>query len=198
MTLGSRDKRALAGLAAAVAGVAIFLVTSRGERQPAVVGASDNIPGAERRLARARLLAAGVPGKEGVLKQVTAELAAREKGVIQAQTAAQAQAQLLDIVRRTGKAQSPPIEFGTVELTQEIARLGEDYGEVQVTVPFTCRIEDLVNFLADLTKQPEAIATSEIRIAAQNAKQKTISVRLTVSGVVPRRLVPDRKGLAAF
>ncbi len=198
MTLGSRDKRALAGLAAAVAGVAIFLVASGGGRQSAVVGASDNIPGAERRLARARLLAASVPGKEGVLKQVAAELAAREKGVIQAQTAAQAQAPLLDIVRRTGKAQAPPIEFGTVELAQEITRLGEDYGEVQVSVPFTCRIEDLVNFLADLTKQPEAIATSEIRIAAQNAKQKTISVRLTVSGVVPRRLVPDRKGLAAF
>jgi hypothetical protein len=198
MTLTQRDKRALAGLGIAVAGVAVFMLASGGSGQPAVVGATDNISNAERRLAHARQLAASVPGKQELLKQVTAELAAREKGVIQAQTAAQAQAQLLDIVRRVGKAQSPPVEFGTVELAQDVTRLGEDYGEVQVTVPFTCRIEDFVNFLADLTKQPEAISTSEIRITAQDAKEKTIGVRLTVSGVVPRRLVPEKKGLAAF
>jgi hypothetical protein len=129
---------------------------------------------------------------------VTADLAVREKGILQAQTAAQAQAQLLDIVRRTGKSENPPIEFGTVELGQDVTRLGDNYGEVQITVPFICRIEDLVNFLADLTKQQEAIATSEIRMAAQDQKQKTVTVRLTVSGIVPRRLVPEKKGLAAF
>ncbi len=196
MTLATRDKRALAGLAVAVAGVAIFMAVSGGSSAPAVVGASDSIAAAERRLERVRQLAASVPGKQELLKQVSAELAAREKGIIQAQTAAQAQAQLLDIVRRVAKEQTPPVEFGTVDLSQEVARLGEDYGEVRVTIPFTCRIEDLVNFLADLSKQPETVSTWDLRVASQDAKKKLITVRLTVSGVVPRRLVPEKKGLA--
>lgn len=198
MTLSSRDQRALAGLAVAAAAVVIFLATSGGDSQPPIVSASDSITSVERRLDRVRRLAASVPGKEELFKNVTAELAVREKGILQAQTAAQAQAQLLDVVRRVGKAQTPPVEFGTVELSQEIARLGEDYGEVQITVPFVCKIEEFVNFLADLTKQPEMIATSEMRITAQDTKEKTISVRLTVSGVVPRRLVPEQKGPGTF
>jgi type II secretory pathway component PulM len=198
VNLSTRDKRALAGLGAAAVGVAIFLASSGTEAQPSIVSASDSISSAERRLERVRSLAASVPGKQVVLEHAAAELAVREKGIIQAQTAAQAQAQLLDVVRRVARAQTPPVEFGTVELSQEIARLGEDYGEIQITVPFTCRIEEFVNFLADLTKQPEAIATSDMRITTQDGKEKTISVRLTVSGVVPRRLVPDKKGPATF
>jgi hypothetical protein len=198
VTLSTRDKRALVGLAAAALGVTVFLATSGGDAPPSVVNATNSISSAERRLERVRRLAATVPGKEELLEHVTAELAVREKGILQAQTAAQAQAQLLDVVRRVARAQTPPVEFGTVELSQEIARLGEEYGEIQITVPFSCRIEEFVNFLADLTKQPEAIATSEMRISAQDSKEKTVLVRLTVSGVVPRRLVPDKKGPATF
>lgn len=194
MRLKQRDKRALMALAGAAVLVLGFEVFSGGNRQPPVVGVADSIPTAEKRLARVRRLAAGVPGREAVLKQVTAELAQREKGVIQAETAAQAQAQLWNIVRRAGRAQSPPLEFGSVELNQQTARLGDDYGEVRVSAPFTCRIEDLLNFLAALTQQPEALAITELRISATDPKQKTISVRLTVAGVVPRRLVPEKKG----
>ena len=65
-------------------------------------------------------------------------------------------------------------------------------------MPFTCHVEELVNLLADLTNRPEAIAIDEAHISAVDAKQKTISVRLVVSGVVPRRLVPEKKGGAAL
>ena len=51
--------------------------------------------------------------------------------------------------------------------------------------------------------QASGIPSAERRLARlrQQAatvagKQKTISVHLTVSGVVPRRLVPDKKGVA--
>ncbi|HEX8984082.1 MAG TPA: GspMb/PilO family protein [Bryobacteraceae bacterium] len=197
MTLAARDKRALAGLAVGLVAVAIYLSSSDQGKVPEVISASDTIPAVERRLAQARKLAASISGKEQSLKQVQGELAQREKGILQAQTAAQAQARLLDVVRRVGGAQTPPIDFGTVELAQEIKKLG-DYGEVEISVPFTCRTEELVNFLADLTHQPETIATSELRIAAADTKQKTVTVRLTVAGVVPHRLVPEKKGLAAF
>jgi Type II secretion system (T2SS), protein M subtype b len=101
---------------------------------------------------------------------------------------------LLDIVRRTARAQAPPVELGAVEF-QSPARLG-DYAEVRIGVLFSCHIEELLNLLADLASQPEAIAVDEMRISAADPKQKTVSVHLTVSGVVPRRLVPDKKGVA--
>jgi Type II secretion system (T2SS), protein M subtype b len=190
-----RDKRALVVLAAVSAALLLYFAFSGQSGQPQVVGAADSIPSAERRLARARRLAAGVSGRQEALKQVSSELAEREKGVIQADTAAQAQAQLLNVVKRVAKAQNPPLEFGTMELGQQVARLGEDYGEVQVSVPFNCHIDELLNFLADLTRQPEALATNEMRVSAGDAKQKTIQVRLTIAGVVPKRLVPQKKAV---
>jgi hypothetical protein len=193
--LERRDKRALAALAGVALVLALYVVFSGGSGQTAVVRASGSIPLAEKRLARVRQLASGVAGREQVLKQVSAELAEREKGVIQADTAAQAQAQLVDIVKRVAMAQTPPLEFGTVELGQQVARLGEDYGEVQVSVPFTCHIDELLNFLADLTRHPEALALNDLRISAGDAKQKVILVRLTIAGVVPKRLVPQKKAL---
>lgn len=197
MRITARDRRALVLLGGAGALWLVLVLAGGGDGPPAAVGLAEPIPAAERRLARMREQAATVPGQEQILQRVTADLAAREQGILQAQTAAQAQAQMLEVVRRVARAQAPPIDFGTVELTQEVRRLG-DYGEVELSVPFTCRIEELLNFLADLTKQREAIATSEIRISAQDPKEKTITVRLTVSGVVPKRLVPEKKGLAAF
>jgi type II secretory pathway component PulM len=195
VTLQTRDKRALVGLGAAVVLLLIYLAFSGGGAAPAVVAATDSIPTAEKRLTRVRQLAAGVVGREQVLKQVSAELAERERGVIQAATAAQAQAQLLNVVRRVAKAQTPPLEFGTVDLGKQISELGDNYGEVQISMPFTCHIEELINFLADLSKQPEALATTDLRITAQDPKQKTLLVRLTVAGVVPKRLVPQKKAV---
>ena len=141
MKLQQRDRRALFLLvgAAVLFGI-LFFATGGEERRAAATGRLNSIPAAERRLARLREQAATVSGKEKLLKQVTADLDRREKGIIQAQTAAQAQAQLLDVVRRVAKEQNPPLEFGNVELSQEVKKLGE-YGEVEVTVPLTCRIE---------------------------------------------------------
>jgi type II secretory pathway component PulM len=195
MSLQPRDKRALAGLGVAVLGAAVFVIFSGGGAEPKVAGVAGTIPAAEKRLARVRQLAAGVEGREQLFKKVSAELAEREKGVIQAETAAQAQAQLLDILKRIGKAQPAPIEFGSVEMGRQISSFGEDYGVVQVSVPFNCHIEDLLNFLADLGSQPQVLATNDIRISPADAKQKTISVRLTVAGVVAKRLVPQKRGL---
>ena len=56
------------------------------------------------------------------------------------------------------------------------------------------RIDELVNLLATLSAQPETIATDEVRFGMANAKQKTMPVRLTVSGIVAQRLAPQKKG----
>lgn len=193
MTLQPRDKRALAILAAAslmAAGIYFFPAGNNGSR---IVAPPDEVAAVEKRLARARQIAATVPGKEEVYKKVAAELAAREKGLIQADTPAQAQAQLLQILRRVGRAQPQPLDVRGNEMGQ-VRAFGDNYGEVTVSVTMDCRIDQLVNFLADLANQPELIATSEIRVGAAQGREKIVPVRLTVSGVVPKKMVPQKKG----
>jgi hypothetical protein len=109
-----------------------------------------------------RETAATVPGKEKAAKQAAAELATREKGMILADTAAQAQAQLLEIIRRAGKDEGIDVR-GAEEM--KVRPLADDYGEVVVAVSFTCRIEQFVNFMTALANRPELLATSDIRVA---------------------------------
>ena len=83
-------------------------------------------------------------------------------------------------------------EFGPVK------PLGDDYGEVSVAVSFESGIDRFVNFLAALTSEKALLATSEMRITSANPKEKTVNVRLTLSGVIPRKLVPEQKGSSLF
>lgn len=194
MTPQTRQRRALAALAAAVLLILILRLTLPDPDKPSVAAAPDSISRSESRLNRVRQRAATLPAREQALKVLMAELAAREKGVIQADTLAQAQAQLVQIVRRLTSSQTPPIEARSVEIGQ--ARpLSEQYGEILVPISFECRIEQLVNLLADMTAQPELIATSELRVLMASQKDKTINVRLIISGLVPRKLVPEKRGL---
>ncbi len=195
MSLQVGNKRPLLLLAPAVLLWIVLELTWKAPA-PAVVASVDSVSMAERRLARLRLAASMVPGKQQVLKLATAELESREKTIIQAATAAQAQAQLLEIARRTARALPQPVEFGSTELVQQVAPFGTNYGEVFVTVNFTCHIEDVVNLLAELTAQPEAIATRDIRLVARGVSKedKPVTVRLTISGLVPRNLVPQKRG----
>ena len=194
MKLEKRDQRALLLLAAAAVVMLLLKLSTRSGPEVAEA-ATDSVEMAEKKLARLRQLAATVPGKEGLLKQANEQLAAREAGVIQAETAQQAQAQLLQVIRELGKKESFDArggEFGPV------SPLGADYGEVSVAVSFECGIDHFVNFLAALTSEKALLASSEMRISAANPKEKTVTVRLTLSGVIPRHLVPEKKGSSLF
>jgi Type II secretion system (T2SS), protein M subtype b len=192
VTLSARDRRALGLLAAAVLMAAAAYRFAAPDATAAVVAPSGNpVTPAETRLARLRDTAATVPAKEEILKQVSTDLAQREKGVLNAETAAQAQAQLLQLVRRLGAAEAPPVDIRGTELNA-IRPLGDAYGEASVSVQIDCRIDQLVNLMAALQAQPELVATRETRVLSSNAKDKTVSARLTISGVVPRRLVPEK------
>lgn len=197
MKLNQRDKRAFVGLGVAAAVAVVVLLWPEGNGTSKAILPADPVDMAQKRLARMRQLAATAPGTEEVAKKVTAELAAREIGLIQADTAPQAQAQLLQIMRRIGKAQPQPIDIRGNEIGQ-VRAFGDTYGEVQVSVSMDCRIDQLVNLLADITAQPELIATGDVRIGAASGREKILPVRLTVSGIVPRKLVPQKKGAGAF
>jgi hypothetical protein len=199
VTLQDRDKRALIALGAVLVLALIFWLatSSPSSSSAAVVAPVESISRDEKRIATLRAGIATVDGKQAVLKQVSAELAEREKGLIPGDTAEQAQAQLLQILRRLVKAQTPPLEVRQSELGQPKS-YGDAYARVTVTISIDCRIDELVNLLAALSAQPEIISTDEIRCGAANAKSKVMPVRLTVSGLVPRRLVPEKKGLPAL
>jgi hypothetical protein len=192
MNLQPRDRRALGWIAVSgVVGLVIHFWPACEGAAAVVVPAGDSVALAETRLARLREAAATVPGKESVFKKVSAELATRETGIIKADTGAQAQAQVIQIIRRLGAAETPPIEIRSTELTP-VRPFGDSYGEVSVAVQIECRIDQLVNLLAALQAEPQLVATSDLRVLSANAKEKTVSVRLAVSGVVPRRLVDEK------
>jgi hypothetical protein len=159
----------------------------------AVAASADSVGMAERQLAKLRESAATVPQKQTIFNQVSGDLALREKGIINADTAQQAQAQIIQILRKLGHDENPSVEIRTQEIGA-VRPLGA-YGEVLVTVQIECGIDQLVNILVALAARPELVASNELRVNSGNPKTKTISVRLTVSGIVPRKLVPGKKGV---
>ena len=192
MTTGSLDRRHALLLALGVALVLVLRFVVFADKQPAVVRASDSVPMAEKRLARLRKISATVPAKEKIAQAVQADLAQREKGMILADTAAQAQAQLLEIIKHAGKDEGIDVR-GAEEM--KVRPMADDYAEITVAVAFNCRIEQFVNFMADLANRPELLAPNDIRVSAANPKDKTVSVRLGLSAVAPRKLVPAKKAV---
>lgn len=154
--------------------------------------AADTIPVAERRLATLREIAASVPARQELLNRANADLATREKGLLIADTAPQAQAQLIQIFREVGRAENPPVEIRTTE-GFALRPLGDAYGEASVSFGVDCHIDQLVNMLAAIAARPELVATSDLRIALTNPKEKIIGVHIALSGVVPRKLIPEKK-----
>lgn len=182
-----------------VSGVISLIWTYWSSSSPSTVAvaSTDSVGMAEKQLAKLREQAATVPAKQQILNQLSGELAVREKGIIVADTAQQAQAQMIQILRKLGHDENPPVEIRLQELGEVRALEKSDvYGEVVVSVTVECGIDQLVNMMVGLAARPELIASNELRVTSANPKTKTIGVRLTVSGVVPRKLVPGKKGAA--
>jgi hypothetical protein len=196
MTLSPGFRRSLAWSLASLILTAIYTFwPASSQPTVAIADSADSVAVAEQQLAKLRAAAATVPQKQDILKQVSGELSLREKGVLSADTAQQAQAQLFQILRKLGSDENPPVQLRSQEIGP--VRAFGDYGEVSVTVQLDCGIDQLVNILVGLAARPELIASNELRVTSSNAKDKTIGVRLTVSGVVPRKLVPGKKGPGA-
>ena len=190
-----REKRSLQVLAGAVVVAGAIWIFTGPSNPTKVVAAVDTVEHAEKRLELVRQAAATVQGKEQTLGQLTDELGRREKGLIIADTAPQAQAQLVQIIKRVAKNEG--LDIRQVDLGRP-ALFAEAYGEVAVAVTVDAHIEQLVNLMADLTAEPEIVATSDMRVSNTNPKLKTMAVRLTVSGIIPKKLVPEKKGMLAF
>jgi hypothetical protein len=196
MNLSERDRRALLLLAAGliVAAILYYGLPSGSSAHVAHASIAQDPDLARQRLARLREIAATVPAREAMMKQTSSDLALRESSILQAETAAQGEAALLETARRIAKDEQLDIRGGDFGAPKVFG----DYALVYATVTFECHIEQLVNFLADLAKEPQLIAPAEEHITSGNAKEKTMNVRLVLAGVVSKKLIPEKKGLAGF
>ncbi len=191
MTITPRERRWLSWTAVSVVlSVPGFFWLNSGNSST-VVAPTDSSALAEKRLAKLRDTGATVPQKEEILKSVSAELAKREAGLIQADTAEQARAALLQILTRLCASQQIPIK--QPELLP-IVSLADAYGEAVVAINIECHIEQLINLLADISAQPELLTTTDLQVQAANAKEKTVNVRLVVGGITSRKLIPVKPG----
>ena len=195
MNLTSRDQKALAILAAALAiGALLEFVAFPNKSAPSAEAVSLSSAQLRQRLALLRQTAAMLPIREAQLKQSSADLADRERGIIPGDTAAQAQSELLQTAVRVGKANQLEVRSSDFGAPKAFG----DYGIVYATVTFDCHPEQLLNFLADLTREQELIVPSEERITSTNQKEKTMSVRMVLAGVVAKKLIPEKKSAGAF
>jgi hypothetical protein len=196
--MSEREKKLVLWLIPAVLIFVILQFFVLKDDKPAVVGqVTGGKPGettsqAEKRLANLRTVAARVPAKQKILDAVDADLSVREKGLIQVDTAPQAQARLLEIARRVASAEGIDVrggEFGQPKV------FSADYGEVYAGINFTCSIEKYVNFMAGLSHEPELVGPTEIHVNSNlNPKDKLVGVRMTLAGLVHKKLIPEKKG----
>ena len=195
MTLAPRERIALGVLGGAIVVWALLqFVILPDSSAPAAQVASLSSAQLRLRVAQLRQIAAVLPVREALLRQTDADLADREHGIIQAGTAAEAQAQLVLTAQRVGKASQLDVR-GT---DSPAPKAFGEYGIVYANVTFECHIEQLLNFLADLTREQELIVPSEEHIVSANAKEKMMTVRMLLAGVVAKKLIPEKKGLGAF
>jgi len=118
-------------------------------------------------------------------------LQTREKGILKAETGAQAHAILQEKLHRIGEANG--IDIRGME-DARVRPLGNDYGEAMVFVRFSCRIEQLVNLLAQLANEPEILATNQVQVTGSATKEKMLQVRLGLSGVVSQKVAKEKRG----
>lgn len=194
MTISSRDRRALLLLGLGIAAVLGWRLWTAQSTATAVASTINlPIPVLEKRIANLRERAALNPAKKEVQEQLAKVVEEREKALLRSDTPQQAQAALLAKVRAVLERQDPPLQAGQIDMSS-IGSAGEDYGEVAVTVAFPCAVEQLVNVIADIRAMEEAVATRNIAITLGNRQKKILNVRLTVSALTPRELVPEPTG----
>jgi hypothetical protein len=194
MKLSTRERRLLTLLIPAALIILVLRFTVLNDTAPAPVASAGSVDMAKQRAQRLRQIIATTPAREAIYKQAAADLGDRERGIIQADTAPQAQAALLEIARRVARMEQIDVRGGDLGAPKAFG----DYGIVYATISFECHIEQLVNFLADLEKQPELIVPSEERITSGAPKLKMLNVRMLLAGVVAKKLVPEKKGLGGF
>jgi Tfp pilus assembly protein PilO len=180
MALQQRDRRALKGMAAAVAvwlllRFAIFPAWDRWDE------AREQLPMREAALIKYRqaiqTLGAATESEELLQRR----LRQAEEGLLQGATPALAAAELQEWVRQT--AASRDIEVRSSEFLP-VRSQQNGYAQVPVGLQFQCRLDQLVSFLEELQTSSRILTIPRFQAQARgNDKEKLVNVSLTVAGL---------------
>jgi hypothetical protein len=191
--LSRRDRVALG---VGVGAAALFLLLNFGVL-PLLegLGASpEAVQQKESELRREKQLLAEEETEKTRLSAARERLKGLEAGLLESSSPSLANAEWQRLVRQL--AESKGIELGSSELlrTQD---LGSGYSLVTGQAQFRCRLDQLVDFLADLAASSRLLSVTGLSVfASQSDSQGRISVQLTI-GAAARTVKQAKDGAAA-
>ena len=194
MNVSERERRLLIGLVPALM-ITVFVyywTEPSSSVTPVVADTAAAIDVAQARLDRVRAISATIPPLQDLKQKSSAELAQWEKRLVQADTPAQAQAQLLQIFRRVARLQGPSLDIRSSDLGT--VQPSNGYSEIAMNINVECQIEGLLNLLTDIASQPEFLSWRDLRVSSPDNKQKRIVVSLTLLALAPAKLIPRPAG----
>ena len=187
LEIQSRDRRALMILLAAGALFAVmqldFFFPSTGS--PLVGG---SIEGAQERFLDAQVQARQKPLVEAESQEAAKALAEFESGLLQAESAELAKAEMRQVVGNLLVAEGITMRasrFGNVELEQDY------FAQVPLTVDFDCRVEQFVNWMTTLSNSERLLTTRRIVLRPTKTETKAVRAQVTVSGYLPVSRTPE-------
>lgn len=189
MNISERERRLLIGLVPALM-ISVFVyywTEPSSSVAPVVADTAAAIDVAQARLDRVRAISATIPPLQNLKLKSSAELAQWEKRLVQADTPAQAQAQLLQIFRRVARLQGASLDIRGSDLGS--VQPANGYSEIAMNVNIECQIEGLLNLLTDLASQPEFLSWRDVHISSPENKQKRLLVSFTLMALAPAKLI---------
>jgi type II secretion system (T2SS) protein M len=178
MKLAEKDKKALL-----LAGIAVILYTAF---QFAVLPLwddlqerRDNLPVAERKLDKYRAVARNAELRRTEASSADARLQEAERRLLTSETTALASAELQQLAKQLTTAESIDIRSNNFLPAKPV---GGQYMQVPLGLQFQCRLDQLVNFLNDVSGHQKRLAVSKLFIQALGGKDKQLSVTMELAG----------------
>lgn len=186
--LAPRDRRALKvlGIALAIAGLWLGQGTLRG------LGSSGtSLESLEQRYLLAKQASALRPVEADYAAELRRAIGTVESRMLRSATPALAQAEIRSLVTGLLRAEgvdAPRSEFGRAP--------GGDghYEGVALDLEFTCRIEQLVDFMAAMANAEPILATRTVEITSPGSASGQVQVRLSLEGYLRARTLPSTAG----
>ena len=174
----AKDKKALAlaGIAVALYAALQFAVFPVWD---ALQERRDNLPIEERKLEKYRAVVKTVELRRAEAASVDAKLQEAEKGLLTGDTAALASAELQQLAKQLSAAESIDIRSNDF-LPAKPA--GGEYVRVPLGLQFQCRLDQLINFLSDISASPKRLTVSRLFVQSGGTKDKQVSVGMELAG----------------
>ena len=183
--LAQRDRRALKalGIALAIAGLWLGQGTLRGLGSPGT-----SLESLEQRYLLAKQAAALRPAEADYAAELRRAIGTVESRMLRSATPALAQAEIRSLATGLLAAEgidSPRSEFGAAP------RDDGHYERVVLDLEFTCRIEQLVDFMAAMANARPILATRTVEITSLGSAAGQVQVRLGLEGYLRARPRPS-------